>query len=149
VALKHLTVKEAPNLESVSGIRDLPNRTVLGIFLARRLGEIGDVADRGRSLRELELEDRPGIDAIDDVESLGYLRFLSISECGDIASLAPVGSLKQLETLYAWGSTRIVDADLSPLAQLPRLKEIRMRNRRGYKPPVSDLVSALSARASA
>jgi hypothetical protein len=44
---------------------------------------------------------------------------------------------------YAWGSTRILDGDLSPLARLPRLKQIRMRNRRGYRPAVGDLVASV------
>jgi hypothetical protein len=39
----------------------------------------------------------------------------------------------------------MVDGDLSPLARLPRLKEIRMQNRRGYKPPPADLVASLPA----
>ena len=96
-------------------------------------------------------EECPQIDAIDEVERLIGLRFLGVSECGAIASLSPVRGLTQLETFYAWGSTRILDGDLSPLTQLPRLQEIRMRNRRGYKPPVpstagSALPSLLNSR---
>jgi internalin A len=143
--LRRLTVKEAPYLESLSGVADLPELAVFGVFLARRLRDIGEVAGLASSLRRLELQDCPAIDAIDDVESLVHLRFLSLSECGDIASLAPIEPLQQLETLYAWGSTRVLDGDLSPLARLPRLREIRMRNRRGYNPGVADLVSALPA----
>ncbi len=111
--------------------------------MARQLQDISDVAGV-TSLRELEFEDCPALDTIDGVESLVNLRFLGLSECGDIESLVPIGSLEQLEVLYAWGSTRIVDGDLTPLARLPRLKEVRMRDRRGYKPRVADLVSALS-----
>jgi hypothetical protein len=76
--------------------------------------------------------------------TLVNLRFLGISECGEVESLAPIGSLDQLEVLYAWGSTRIVDGDLSPLARLPRLKELSVRDRRDYKPRVADLLSALA-----
>jgi internalin A len=145
VALKTLTIKDAPCLELLSGLGNLPDLAVLMVVGAPRLHEIDDVAELSASLRELKFEECPRIDAIDDVGPLVGLRFLGISESGDIASLAPVASLAQLEAFYAWGSTRIVDGDLSPLAQLPRLKEIRMRNRRGYKPPVGDLVKALSA----
>lgn len=145
VGLQRFTVKEAPHLESLSGTSNLPELAVLKVFLARRLSDISDVAELASSLQELELEDCPAIDAIDDVERLVGLRFLGFSECGDIKTLAPVGSLEQLEVLYAWGSTRIVDGDLTPLARLPRLREIRMRDRRGYKPRVADLVSALPA----
>jgi internalin A len=68
------------------------------------------------------------------VKPLIALRFLSVSQCGNVASLAAIESLAQLETFYASGSTRIVDGDLAPLATLPRPTEIRMRNRRGYLP---------------
>jgi internalin A len=142
VGLQRLTIKDAPFLVSLSGVADLPELETLGIMLARRLRDIGDVAGLELSLRRLELQDCPAISAIDDVEPLVGLRFLGVSECGDIESLAPIASLEQLETLYAWGSTRVLDHDLSPLSRLPRLREVRMRNRRGYKPRVADLVLA-------
>ena len=144
VALKTLTVKDAPYLESLSGVGDLPDLAALTIVGAPRLHEIDDIGGLSTSLRELKFEECPGIKAIDVVESLVGLRFLGVSESGDIDSLAPIASLTQLEAFYAWGSTRILDGDLSPLTLLPRLKEIRMRNRRGYKPTVSDLLAALS-----
>lgn len=143
VALNTLTIKDAPYLESLSGLGDLPDLAALTIVGARRLHEIDEIGELSEALRELELEKCPRIEAIDAVESLVGLRFLGISESGDIASLAPIDSLTQLETFYAWGSTRIVDGDLTPLTRLPRLKEIRMRNRRGYKPRVGDLAAAV------
>jgi len=142
VALKSLTIKDARYLESLSGLGNLPDLAALTIVAAPRLHQIDDVAELAASLRDLTLEGCARIDAIDVVEPLVGLRFLGISESGDIASLAPIASLTQLEACYAWGSTRILDGDLSPLARLPRLNEIRMRNRRGYKPPVGDLAAA-------
>jgi internalin A len=143
--LQQLTIKDAPHLASLSGVADLSELAVLGVLLARSLHDIGDVAGLASALRRLELQDCPAIDVIDDIESLVNLRFLGVSECGDIESLAPIASLERLEKLYAWGSTRVVDGDLSPLARLPRLKEVRMRDRRGYTPRVAELVSALAA----
>src|SRR3954452_11844485 len=137
VALKSLTIKDAPFMESLSGLGGLPDLAALTIVAAPRLHEINDVAELALSLRKLTFEECVRIEAIDDVEPLAGLRFLGISESGDIASLAPIETLAQLEAFYAWGSTRIVDGDLSPLARLSRLKEIRMRNRRSYRPPVS------------
>jgi hypothetical protein len=115
VALKTLTIKDAPYLESLAGLGNLPDLASLTIVGARRLHEIDEIAELSESLRELKVEECPRIDAIEVVESLVDLRCLGISESGDIASLAPVGSLEQLETFYAWGSTRILDGDLSPL----------------------------------
>jgi hypothetical protein len=143
VALKTLTIKDAPYLESLGGLEGLPDLAALTIVGAPCLHDIDEIGELSESLRELEFEECPRIEAIDVVESLIGLRFLGISESGDIASLAPIGSLDQLETFYAWGSTRILDGDLSPLARLPRLKEIRMRNRRGYRPPVGELAASV------
>ena len=142
MALKTLTIKDARYLESLSGLGNLPDLAALAIVAAPRLHELDDVAELAASLRDLKFEECARIDALDVVEPLVGLRFLGISESGDIASLAPIASLTQLETFYAWGSTRILDGDLSPLTRLPLLKEIRMRNRRGYKPPVGDLAGA-------
>jgi hypothetical protein len=141
VALKTLTIKDAPYLESLSGLGDLPDLEALAVVVAPRLH---DIAELPASLRELKFEECVRIEAIDDVEPLVGLRLLGVSECGDISSLAPVAPLTQLVVFYAWGSTRVLDGDLSPLARLPRLKEIRMRNRRGYKPPVGDLAAAVA-----
>lgn len=141
VMLKTLTIKDAPHLASLSGVGDLCDLANLTIAGAPRLQEIDDVAGLAGSLRELKFEGCPRIDAIDDVGALVDLRFLEVSQCGDVGSLAPIESLTQLATLYAWGSTRILDGDLSPLTRLPRLKEVRMRNRRGYSPRVDQLAA--------
>jgi internalin A len=64
---------------------------------------------------------------------------LSVSDCGTIDTIAPLANLHNLEWLSAWGSTRILDGDMQPLAQLPRLAEIRMRDRATYHPRISTL----------
>jgi internalin A len=145
VGLQLLTIKDAPFLESLSGVANLPELTTLRILLARCLGDISEVDRLSSSLRRFELETCPRIDVIDDVDSLTNLCFLGVNDCGEIESLAPVAGLTQLETFCAWGSTRIVDGDLSSLAALPRLREIRMRDRHGYRPRLADVQSALSA----
>jgi hypothetical protein len=142
-ALERLTIKEAPYLASLSGVADLTKLEKLGVILARNLHDISDIAGLASSLRELKFEDCPGIDSLDDVESLVNLRVVGFSDCGDVKSLKPVRRLERLEEFYAWGSTRIVDQDLSPLPRLPQLKEIRMRDRRGYTPRVVDLIAAV------
>jgi hypothetical protein len=54
-----------------------------------------------------------------------------------------VGELSLLECLYAWGSTRIEDGDLSPLLRLSHLSEIRMRDRREYRPRLAQVKEQL------
>jgi hypothetical protein len=141
VSLEQLTIKGAPGLETLSGIGELPELAVLEIVLARKLSDIGDVSGLAESLRAFKLQDCPLIDAIDDIESLINLRVFGLSDCGDIESFAPLHALVELEELYAWGSTRVVDGDLLPITKLPLLHEIRMRDRRGYRPRVADLAT--------
>jgi hypothetical protein len=142
VELRQLTIKDAPYLESLSGIGSVPGLAVLSIVLAPRLEDVSDVAELAESLRELKFEACPAITTLEDLEALVHLRVLGISDSGDIDSLAPIHSLKQLEVIYAWGSTRVVDGDLSPLTTLPRLNEVRMRDRRDYRPRVAELAAA-------
>jgi len=143
VELRRLVVKDAPALQTLDGVGDLPALEVLGVVGAPRLHDISDAAGLAATLRELELEDGRSLDAIDDVESLVNLQFMGVSECGDVESFAPLAGLERLEVLYAYGSTRVVDRDLSPLARLPRLREIRMKDRRDYRPNVAELQAAL------
>jgi hypothetical protein len=75
-ALERLTLKEAPYLESLSGLSGLPMLEKHGVFLARKLLDISDIAGLASSLRDLEFEDCPGIAVLDDVQPLVNLRFL-------------------------------------------------------------------------
>lgn len=143
IGIERLTVKEAPELKTLSGLAELKELQHLGIHLARRLRDIGEVRSLSGSLQRLELEDCPSIGRLDDLGEFADLRFLSVGQCGEIDSLHPLAGLVKLEQLYAWGTTRIVDGDLSPLARLPALREIAMRDRRDYKPRVKDLEAAV------
>jgi hypothetical protein len=145
VDLQRLTIKEAPHLESLAGVGALTDFEVFFVGLARRLRDISDVTGLGSSLREFKLQACPAVGSIDDVEPLVNLRLLGVSDCQEIESLAPVASLEQLETLYAWGSTRVVDGDLSPLIGLPRLREVRMRDRRDYTPRLADVIGGFAS----
>ena len=68
------------------------------------------------------------------------MSLLAFGDCGDIPTLAPLRPLDELRVVLAWGDTRVLDADLSPLADLPNLEELRMRDRREYRPRVRELV---------
>jgi internalin A len=108
------------------------------------LRDISDLESLAGSLRDLEFEACPALDSLDEIGSLHNLQFFGFSDCGDVESLAPIAALRQLEELHAWGSTRVLDGDLSPLANLPRLRDVRMRSRRNYRPSVPGVMAALS-----
>ena len=60
------------------------------------------------------------------------LRFLSVSENGEIESLRPIESLVKLETLWFHSSTRIKDGDLDFLRAHRTLRDVRFMNRAAY-----------------
>jgi hypothetical protein len=142
-SIQSLTVKDAPHLESLSGVEALRSLSVLRVIQARELHNLTDVIELSESLREVELESCPSIEDIQDLGCLINLRFLGISDCGRIDSLAPARALVELVGLHAWGSTRIIDADLSPLAELGHLTDLRMRDRREYRPPLAEILARL------
>lgn len=139
VALRTVVLKVAPSLESLLGVQALKSLQRLWIAAAPRLHDLSSLQGFGSSLETLQLESCRSVNSLTDVRDLINLRWLSASNCGDIESLQPVLALQHLERFHAWESTRIVDGDLSPLAGLPRLKDIRMVDRRGYHPRVKDL----------
>jgi hypothetical protein len=138
VGLSRLTVKEASRLEALSGVDTLPSLVRLDIVGCPRLTDVSDLSATAATLRRLDLEGGRLLGAIDDLAGLINLHFLGLSECGEIESLRPVARMSLLEKLYAWGSTRVLDNDLSPLLRLPHLNEVRMQDRAAYSPRVRE-----------
>jgi len=144
VQLQELTLKGAPRLQSLEGASTLALLSTLRVALARELTDISELGALTRSLRELEFETCLGIERIEDVRPLTGLRVLGVNDCGRIESLRPLAAVQELEVFDAWESTRILDNDLSPLTRLPRLREVRMRARREYRPSLAEVVAQLS-----
>jgi hypothetical protein len=138
-SLQEIQLKVASRLETLDGIAELPTISGLRIAAARELHDLAAVDSAAATLRHLDFEACLDIYEIQPLSRLAELRWLGISDCGPIPSLHPVGELSMLECLYAWGSTRIEDADLSPLLRLSRLGEIRMRDRRQYQPSLAEI----------
>ena len=145
--LRSISMKDRPYIESLAGIDAFPLLEKLGIYLARGLSDLSDLASASapRHLRELQLESDRGITRLDEIGMATNLEFLNISDLRDIESLAPLGNLKLLDTLYAYETTRVADGDLTPLMKLPSLKDLRMMNRRSYSPSVGEVKARLSS----
>ena len=135
-ALRRLELSQGRKLLSTQGVGELD---FLGLYSQGALTELTDLPD----LSVLSLQTAKNVDALDGVAGCTSLTRLDVANCGDIASLAPLAGLTALETFGAWESTRILDGDLSVLLRLPRLREVRMRDRREYRPPVSEIEAAL------
>jgi Leucine-rich repeat (LRR) protein len=110
------------------------------------LEDVSDVVRTADTMRVFKLEDCLGIDDLNQIGLLTNVTTLGISNCGPIESLRPIANLTRVEELYAWGTTRILDNDLSVLTRLPNLRELRMRSRREYDPSVEEIQEKLARR---
>lgn len=147
-SLTSLVMKDCQGLHSLEGTESFPWLLQLGIFLAPGLEDIGALArSRPPALQVLRLAKCKKVPDVASVSDLTSLRFFDLSEGGEIPSVGPLGDLVNLERLYMYESTRVADGDLGPIARLPKLKDFRMQNRRGYSPSVKEIQDAIDARA--
>jgi hypothetical protein len=142
-SLRFLQMKGRPAVRSLDGLEAMPWLAHLGIYLAP-LEDTSVLAHmKSPVLTELRLGACRRIRSLSDMRGLVGLRFLDVSEGGDIDSLQPLTELKLLERLYLYGTTKITDGDLTPLRCLPRLKDLRIMSRRHYKPSAPEVKAQL------
>lgn len=142
-ALQRLTVKNAPWLRCLDGCQTMQVLESLRVLGAPKLVDHWAVGRLNpRTIVELEVEGSP-IATLEPLAALEGLRLLGIADCGDLSSLTPLAGMQELRTLLAWGSTRVLDCDLAPLFKLPKLVELRMRDRREYRPQVREHPAAV------
>lgn len=134
-------------LVSLDGVDRLANVKWLDISYAPRLADITAIAGlRDAPLAWLAIDNCRKVTALEPLGALETLKYLSVSEGGDVQSVAPLRPLQSLEELHLHSSTRIADGDLTPLLELSSLKELRLASRRHYRPPVQEIEEALAAR---
>ncbi|TXK17718.1 hypothetical protein [Homoserinibacter sp. GY 40078] len=143
--LAELVLKDRPRLTSLGGLSAFPGLRLLGIYLASGLTDIAELEGRSE-IEDLALQGCRRITRLDALTGCVGLRKLNVSECGDLASLDPIRNLDYLEQVSMFGSTKVVDDDLAPLAALPRLEELRMQSRRSYRPSVEEIQAAIERR---
>ncbi|SDL61890.1 hypothetical protein SAMN04487916_111118 [Arthrobacter sp. ov407] len=144
-SLASVVMTAYPRVRSLDGIEDLPWLAELGIHLAKNLEDI-TALERSSSpvLEILELSSCRKVVDLAPVASCPSLRIFEFSECGDVPTLAPLAGLTRLEQLHLYGTTRVVDGDLHPIAQLPRLEELRMKSRQSYCPSVKEIQQVIA-----
>lgn len=146
-SLASLVFKDYPRVRSLDGIEDMPWLAELGVHLAKNLEDISALQHSHSPVLEiLQLSSCRKVADIGAVASCPSLRFFEFSDCGEIPTVAPLADLDRLEDLYLYGTTKIVDGDLGPIARLPRLQDLRIQNRRGYSPPVKEIEDAIARR---
>jgi hypothetical protein len=142
--LTQVDLEHYPQVHSLEGAEELGRLTGLGVYYARKLTDISALARcREAGLRRLELQASSGFAQIGCISRLRALERLNLSDCRVIESVTPLRPLRRLRELWMWGSTRVLDDDLSPLLTLRGLVSLRMMNRRTYVPSVRDVKAHL------
>lgn len=145
--LERLRFKDRPRLQSLDGLGALPSIRHLAVYLATRLKDTDALQQlEPDRLEELHLEACRTLSDLGPVASARSLRFLNASDCDDIESLHPLKNLAHLEVLWLYGTTKILDGDLSPIMGLPRLRELRLQARRIYSPSSEQVEASISKR---
>ncbi len=146
-SLRRLRMKDRPRLRSLDGIEHLAELEELGVFGASALTNIGALRLMSEpGLTDLQLEACRGIEDWSPIETCRRVQLLNASDCGPIPTLRPLTTMRDLHSLWMWGSTRIIDGDLTPLRELRQLAELRMRSRKTYVPTVEQVKDSLSGR---
>jgi Leucine-rich repeat (LRR) protein len=143
-ALQSLRLKEIGRLEGLDGIGNLGALSVLHVIGARHLRDIATLTSCALSLTEVNVDSSlRRVESLDDVRTLTRLKKLNVSNAGSLDSLAPLAEMSELETLYAYEKTTVLDGNLGPLLGLGQLSDLRMMNRQHYRPTVRQVIDAL------
>jgi hypothetical protein len=140
--LTSISMKDRPKIRDLDGLGEFESLVQLGIFGAPHLEDISAVWGRDK-IEVLEFQACPKVSSITALERCTGLRKLNVAEGARLPSAAPLAGLTSLEKLYLYDTTAFVDGDLTPIAQLPRLQELRMQNRRHYHPSVPEIQASL------
>jgi hypothetical protein len=110
--------------DSLRAIAQLQGPSCLGLH---GFDDVTDLADLQlpRSLEELTLSGFANLSSLSGAERWETLKTLELFECPRLSELAPVTGMKSLEALGV-GILQVNTVDLSPLAELPRLREFAL-----------------------
>lgn len=130
IDLENLTILNS-SIISLEGLSSLNRLRVLRIGNLKNLTSLSGI-EKLKHLEELEIQKCKKITEIKELAGLPRLRSVSMNDSGAIESIRPLAKIKTLETVLFYGSTNILDGDLSPLKRLKRLSNVSYQNRRHY-----------------
>jgi hypothetical protein len=88
--------------------------------------------EKCRQLRVVELENCKKINNVSYLGELINLRDIVLTDCGKVKSLRALANCQLLENLTFAGDTNVEDGKLTPLFDIPNLKQIWFADRRHY-----------------
>ena len=143
-ALRSLQLANGP-LTSLAGCDRWPLLEELALGRLFRLIDADAVA-LCQSLRVLELRQCRRLTSLDAFAALRQLRRLLVIDAGAIESLRPLRGLAELELEIFFGSTDVLDGDLTVLFELPRLQSVAFADRRHYTHKLEQVVVQVQKR---
>lgn len=129
--LRDLTIysQSLRSLETISGLAQLEKLELLGV---RKLESLHGI-EHLTSLRSLTVNGCSRVSDLTSLARLENLEHLVLSDWKAIDTLEPLRNLAKLRALsFAGARTTVVDGDLSPLEELPRLSMLMFAPRRHY-----------------
>lgn len=142
-SLHSLQMKQRPRVRSLDGVEAFPWLGRLSIYGAPLEDTSALARLNAPVLSRLDLASCRRLTSLTDLSRLAGLRELDVSESGTLASLGPIAGLTRLERLYMYGSTTIADGDLTPLLSMTHMRDLRVMNRRHYRPTSHDVCAQL------
>lgn len=128
--LKRIDIRNA-SIQDIDFLRTGSRVEVLWLRDCRGIGVFEPLFEM-RSLLRLILEGCRKLHDLGFVRHLPELEHFDFSACGPIPTLKPVCAVKTLKALSFYGSTDILDGDLSCLMTLPKLAMLGFKPRKHY-----------------
>ncbi len=146
VRLEQLSITQT-NIPSLAGLETLEDLRYCNLAYAPQLTSLEAFAAPGCSIRELSLSKVKGIQAYEPIAAISQLRRLMLFGCAAMANLKWMKGMRDLD-FFSFVDTNLVDGDLSPLLELPKLRYVGTLDKRHYSCKCDDLNAKLQARGS-
>jgi len=119
------------NMECISAITPLTNLKSLHLANLNKLDAVSGIQEL-LNLEELEIQKCKNVSEVTEIFELKKLRRLLLLDMGKINTIIGIENLTELEYLFFYESTNIIDGDLSSIWKLNKLAKISFQNRRHY-----------------
>lgn len=128
--LEKLSIINSP-INNITKLQSLKKLRSLDLSLLSKLTSLKGI-EKLINLEELKINSCTHIHDIEEIKYLINLTKLWLIDCKDVESLKPIESIQNLNNLLFYGTTNIVDGDLTPLTKLNKLTKIAFQNRKHY-----------------
>jgi hypothetical protein len=136
--LEKLTIANS-SIRNLDGLSKLTRLTYLRLGYLNNITSIEPINTLKR-LQELEIQNCKKVASIKGVEYLSELKKILLIDMGSIDSLLPLRNIRDIQWILFYGTTNIIDGNISFLRELRKLSKISFQNRRHYTLKTTDFV---------